>query len=174
MVKFLAKDIILFFWMKINKNLALLIWFIYLIFIFFLIPLFCKKFETLLIPQIILPNYVKLLGIVFIIFGFILGFWCFVVLWKQGEGTPSFLYPPKKLVTTGPYKYSRNPMTVGAWLIFIGESIFLQSPLLFMFFLFVVIPVSIIWIIKYEEPFLEKNFKNTYREYKNIVKKRFI
>lgn len=160
--------------MKVKRVIALIIWFVYLIFIFVLVPLFCKKIESSLLLQINLPNYIKLLGIILIILGFILGFWCLIILWKEGEGTPSFLYPPIKLVTTGPYKYSRNPMTLGAWLIFIGESIVLESPFLFIFFLSIVIPVSIIWIVKYEEPFLEKNFKDAYKEYKNLVKRRFI
>lgn len=114
---------------------------------------------------------IKLFGILLIISGIILGTWCLIILWRKGEGTPSFLYPPKKLVTTGPYKYSRNPMTLGAWIIFIGEAIILQSISLFIFFLLIVIPVSIIWIIKYEEPFLEKNFGNLYKNYKKSVKR---
>ncbi len=153
------------------RLVAFIIWCIYLFLIFIFIPFFCKKVDNFFIFQMEFSSLVKSLGILLILLGIILGMWCVIVLWKKGNGTPSFLYPPKKLVITGPYKYSRNPMTLAAWLIFIGESIILQSISLFIFFLFIVIPVSILWIIKYEEPFLEKNFGDLYRNYKKSVKR---
>ena len=74
------------------------------------------------------------------------------------------------LVTTGPYRYSRNPMYLGLVLILIGIAI-LQgsiSPVL-------VIPVFI-WlitnnIIKKEEKMLEETFGDAYLEYKKQVRR---
>lgn len=153
------------------RIVSLTIWFIYLTFIFVFVPYICKNLDKRFGLQVELSFFIKILGFFLILWGVILGFWCLIMLWKEGKGTPFFLYPPKKLVTTGPYKYSRNPMTLGAWFIFIGEAILFQSITLFLFFLFIALPVSILWIRRYEEPFLERNFGELYVNYKKSVKR---
>jgi protein-S-isoprenylcysteine O-methyltransferase Ste14 len=45
--------------------------------------------------------------------------WGFLTLWFDGRGTPAPITPTKKLVTTGPYKYCRNPMELGTDLYFL-------------------------------------------------------
>ena len=45
--------------------------------------------------------------------------WGFVALWFDGRGTPAPITPTKKLVTTGPYKYCRNPIELGTDLYFL-------------------------------------------------------
>ena len=45
--------------------------------------------------------------------------WGFVALWFDGRGTPAPITPTKKLVTTGPYKYCRNPIELGTHLYFL-------------------------------------------------------
>lgn len=60
-------------------------------------------------------------------------------------------------------------MTLGAWMIFAGEALIFESLSLFLFLIFIGIPMGTLWIIKYEEPFLEKKFKNDYLNYKKTV-----
>jgi len=45
-----------------------------------------------------------------------------LVLWVDGKGTPAPITPTQKLVTTGPYKYCRNPIELGTggYFLFIG------------------------------------------------------
>lgn len=45
-----------------------------------------------------------------------------LVLWLHGKGTPAPIAPTQKLVTTGPYKYCRNPIELGTggYFLFIG------------------------------------------------------
>lgn len=62
-------------------------------------------------------------------------------------------------------------MTIGAWLIYGGEILVFKSLSLLIFFLLFVIPISIIWIIKYEEPYLEKTFREKYLKYKANVRR---
>ncbi len=45
--------------------------------------------------------------------------WGFLTLWFDGKGTPAPITPTKKLVTTGPYKYCRNPIELGTDLYFL-------------------------------------------------------
>ena len=50
---------------------------------------------------------------------FTLMLWGFLALWVDGKGTPAPITPTKTLVTTGPYKYSRNPVELGTNLYFL-------------------------------------------------------
>ena len=45
-----------------------------------------------------------------------------LLLWTDGKGTPAPIAPTQKLVTTGPYKYCRNPIELGTggYFLFIG------------------------------------------------------
>ena len=50
---------------------------------------------------------------------FTLMLWGFLALWVDGRGTPAPITPTKTLVTTGPYKYIRNPIELGTDLYFL-------------------------------------------------------
>jgi protein-S-isoprenylcysteine O-methyltransferase Ste14 len=98
-----------------------------------------------------------------------------VLCWKTvslftevGEGTPAPFDPPKKLVIEGPYIYLRHPMTVGVWLVLLGESFIFGSVLLGAWFL-VFCGLCLMLIPIWEEPDLEKRFGEPYREYERNV-----
>ena len=68
------------------------------------------------------------------------------------------------LITTGPFKYSRNPMYLGLFIILIGEAILVTSlSSLFIAFIFLQI-IQYIFILT-EESMLERNFKQEYLDY---------
>jgi protein-S-isoprenylcysteine O-methyltransferase Ste14 len=50
---------------------------------------------------------------------FILMLFGFLALWVDGKGTPAPIAPTKTLVTTGPYRYCRNPIELGTDLYFL-------------------------------------------------------
>src|SRR5215213_1194222 len=51
-------------------------------------------------------------------------FWNFLI---QGRGTPAPIDPPKELVVAGFYRYVRNPMYVGIFLILLGYFLWFKS-----------------------------------------------
>lgn len=83
---------------------------------------------------------------------------------EKGQGTISPLDPTRKLVTSGIYRYSRNPMYLAAIMVVLGEALFWWSPevliyggvLFTAFFLFVVL---------HEEPRLRREFGGEYEAY---------
>lgn len=83
------------------------------------------------------------------------------------KGTPVPVNPPPKLITTGPFAFSRNPMHGGLFLIMFGLGIYFSSIL--SVFLFTPLYILIdVWFLKsIEEPELMKRLGNEYIEYRS-------
>lgn len=117
-----------------------------------------------------LPAFIaKPFGIAFslplLIGGSILWLWC-AGKFIKAKGTPVPTNPPPKLVTDGPYAYSRNPMMTGLFMVMAGIGICFGSiTLTFIMTPFFVL-MSILEFKNLEEPELEKRFGKEYCEYK--------
>ena len=55
--------------------------------------------------------------------GFSLGFWSVNTQLTRGRGTPLPVMPTQELLTDGPFRYCRNPMTLGTILAYLGVAI---------------------------------------------------
>ncbi|MBI2144336.1 isoprenylcysteine carboxylmethyltransferase family protein [Candidatus Woesearchaeota archaeon] len=104
----------------------------------------------------------------FILSGLFLSLWC-VKFFIKAKGTPIPLSPPKKLVTSGPYAFSRNPMITGYFAVLLGLCFLLRSLAL----LAILAPLFVLaltaWVKAVEEPELEKRFGNAYTKYRKMV-----
>lgn len=116
-------------------------------------------------PPYIPTPYNILISLPLFITGVILWAWS-VGKFVQAKGTPVPINPPPKLITDGPYAYSRNPMMTGVFLVLTGIGIFLKS--ITITFLLTPLSICIVFLmIKYiEEPELERRFGEEYLEYK--------
>ncbi|MGY5852165.1 MAG: isoprenylcysteine carboxylmethyltransferase family protein [Candidatus Thorarchaeota archaeon] len=83
---------------------------------------------------------------------------------STGEGTLAPWAPTSKLVVHGVYLYVRNPMILGVLMILLGESIFIGSYAIFLWFLFFAIG-NHMYFIKSEEPGLIARFGDDYLRY---------
>src|SRR4030043_1725017 len=73
-------------------------------------------------------------GLIFIGFGGILGLYSARIFAINGKGgSPLPIDPPKQLITTGIYKWIRNPMFVASGLVWFGGFLFFGSVLLFFY-----------------------------------------
>jgi protein-S-isoprenylcysteine O-methyltransferase Ste14 len=83
---------------------------------------------------------------------------------RDGIGTPAPIAPTQQLVVRGPYRYVRNPMYLGVLLVLVAEAIIFPSHafLVYIIFFFAVVNV---FIVTYEEPALQKQFGESYKEY---------
>src|SRR5688500_10062880 len=61
-------------------------------------------------------------GIAPLLAGFVLLLWCVYDFYVAGKGTLAPWSPPKHLVTTGLYRYTRNPMYIAVTLMLAGWS----------------------------------------------------
>jgi len=90
--------------------------------------------------------------------------WCYGLLIFYGKGTPWPLYSPKELVISGFYRYMRNPIMFGFFLILFGEGLFFESSALriYLILMFVMLHIRTIVI---EEPMLKDRFGKPYEDY---------
>ena len=105
------------------------------------------------------------LGLLFMIVGWLFANWTVKVQFSLGRGTPIPMMATQTLVIKEPYTYCRNPMTLGTALFYIGVAIWLGS--ISAVGLGLVYPVGILIYIKLiEEKELEERFGSEYLEYK--------
>jgi len=113
----------------------------------------------------IIPFPYKYIGIVFFIFGWIPNIWLGITKSHVPAGET-----PSKLITSGLFRYSRNPNYFGMFIALIGEAIFLGSlitliiPILFIIFVYY-------FNVRFEEMILEKRFGKKYLNYKKRVRR---
>lgn len=112
--------------------------------------------------------------IILLVTGLIYGIWSVIIQNTIGQGGPveigniEISPKTKKLVVSGPYKYTRNPMLFGTFLIYLAFALFINSitsvvlvGAIFVFMLTVV--------VKMEEKRLLKDFGDQYKEYRKTV-----
>lgn len=110
----------------------------------------------------------KMLGIIFILPGFILFLWCVVLFARIGRGTLAPWDPTQKLVAVGPYRHVRNPMISGVALMLIGQAFFRSSWVLGVWSCIFIL-INHVYFLGSEEPGLERRFGEQYRLYKQNV-----
>jgi protein-S-isoprenylcysteine O-methyltransferase Ste14 len=105
------------------------------------------------------------IGLLFIVVGWLLANWTVKVQFSLGKGTPIPFMATQNLVVKGPYIYCRNPMTLGTAIFYLGAAIWLGS--ISAIGLGLIYPVGILIYIKLiEEMELEDRFGSEYLEYK--------
>jgi protein-S-isoprenylcysteine O-methyltransferase Ste14 len=114
------------------------------------------------IPQSI--GATQALGIGITATGALLVAWCIGMFVFVGRGTQAPFDPPRRLVIGGPYAIVRNPMYVGAILAMSGAALYYGSwPLLV--YAVVVMAVTHLFVVAYEEPTLRDTFGDEYAKY---------
>jgi protein-S-isoprenylcysteine O-methyltransferase Ste14 len=69
----------------------------------------------------------RTLGGVLTAVGFSLGWWSVYAQLDRGRGTPFPMMPTQALLTDGPFRYCRNPMTLGAILAYLGIAVIART-----------------------------------------------
>ena len=107
-------------------------------------------------------------GLIPFTLGACVSLWCVKDFVVRGRGTPAPFDPPTRLVLLGPYRYVRNPMYVGLFLVLIGEAMLYASLFVLLYSLFLVAAAHI-FVDFYEEPTLRRKFGESYKQYLRSV-----
>ena len=109
-------------------------------------------------------NVFLFIGLVPIVLGLfmLIGFiWGFIVV---GTGTPVPYDMPEELIVRGSYRFVRNPMYVGFYLLLLGQAILFKSFgfLLYLVVLFLLFHLLVVFV---EEQMLKQKFGELYEQY---------
>ena len=72
------------------------------------------------LPSFRIGRTSSVLGGLLVVLGFSVGFWSVITQLTRGRGTPLPVMPTQELLTEGPFRYCRNPMTLGTILAYLG------------------------------------------------------
>ena len=110
----------------------------------------------------------RLVGMLFMVAGAVIVLACLASFIVRGRGTPAPFDPPLAFVPSGPYRYVRNPMYIGAALVLGGYGLRERSAAIAMFALAFLL-VFHVFVVLVEEPGLERRFGESYLAYKRKV-----
>ena len=108
------------------------------------------------------------LGAWLILEGLGLAGWCVALFWREGQGSPLPLAPPTRFVAVGPYRFVRNPMMLGMWVILLGEALLYNARAVWLYAALIT-ALGYLYIVAWEEPELQRRFSPLYLEYKRQV-----
>jgi protein-S-isoprenylcysteine O-methyltransferase Ste14 len=104
--------------------------------------------------------------------GTVLLLWCVRDFYVAGQGTLAPWAPPKHLVTTGPYRFSRNPMYLAVLAILGGWTVGFRSVTLCVY-TGLVACLFHLRVMLHEEPSLRSAHGATWRAYRSQVRRWF-
>lgn len=118
--------------------------------------------------QILAPSIATMVGMVCTALGFV-GLPA-ILAFRRARTSPKPWVPSTALVTTGPYRFTRNPMYLGFTLLYAGAALWTNAfwPLLFLPIVLVVMHYG---VIKREEAYMVRKFGDEYRRYCERVRR---
>ena len=142
---------------------------IFLVILPYLLLVLCPSLDERLGVDLLTPGKASILaGAILVEIGFAFGFWSIYLQLNQGRGTPLPVMPTQGLLTTGPYRFCRNPMTFGAVSVSLGMAIAAVTPTGVALVLSLA-SLLVIYLKRVEEKELAERFGQPYLEYKRTV-----
>jgi protein-S-isoprenylcysteine O-methyltransferase Ste14 len=105
--------------------------------------------------------------------GITLLLWCVREFYVAGRGTLAPWDPPQHLVTTGPYRLSRNPMYIGVITILLGWCLLWGSRTLIIYTVLLLCGFQL-RVLLFEEPWAARQFGAQWQAYRSRVPRWFI
>ncbi len=116
--------------------------------------------------------FTLVIGVFFLLIGFLIRVWATFQFYEQRMKVVS-LKPQKKLITSGAFRFSRNPLYLGGNIfIFFGADLLLGSLMAIVLTILNIILLDL-WMIPREEKQLEKTFGKEWIDYKKKVRRWF-
>lgn len=115
-----------------------------------------------------LPERLAPAGIPLMMVGGILALLCVATFVVRGRGTPAPFDAPREFVAGGAYRWVRNPMYLGAFLLLAGYAISAASVAALLVAL-AMAALAHLFVVAYEEPHLARRFGASYAEYRRTT-----
>jgi len=111
-------------------------------------------------------NYI--VGGLLVAVGLFFGFWSNFVQLTRGRGTPLPIMPTQELLTKGPFRYCRNPMTFGTILAYLGIGV-IAGTVSGIGFVLCFAMLLVLYLKRFEERELAERFGDAYLLYRREV-----
>jgi protein-S-isoprenylcysteine O-methyltransferase Ste14 len=115
-----------------------------------------------------LPLWLRPAGVALCAAGMLVAALCIAAFITRGRGTPAPFDPPREFVASGPYRYVRNPMYIGAAAGLVGAGLAVSS-LAVVILACVFLACVHLLVVFYEEPALDRAFGERYQQYRSSV-----
>lgn len=113
---------------------------------------------------VLLPGWTRGPGIALMAIGGALALTCVATFVVRGRGTPAPFDAPREFVASGPYRWVRNPMYIGAFLLLAGYALCAGS-VEALLVAFGMLAAAHLFTVLYEEPTLRRRFGASYEAY---------
>ena len=117
------------------------------------------------LPRLALGVINTVLGCAFVVAGILLAWWTIYVQFTVGRGTPVPVMATQQLIIQKPYDYCRNPMALGAIVLYIGVAILIGS-ISAVVLVLAFAALLLVYIKLLEQKEMELPFGEAYREYR--------
>lgn len=126
----------------------------------------CPSLDRLLgLPDFRIGVANILVGGILVAVGLFFAWWSIGVQLTLGRGTPLPMMPTQGLLTTGPFRYCRNPMSFGAIVAYLGLSV-AAGTVVGLALVVVLATLLILYLKRIEERELAERFGAAYRTYR--------
>ena len=112
-----------------------------------------------------LPFWTGFIGVGAFLVGALVVLSCVFSFVVEGKGTPAPFDPPRRFVVSGPYRFVRNPMYLGAFLLLSGFGLFARSPSVLCLVALAAL-LAHLFVVLVEEPGLARRFGESYLAYR--------
>ncbi|MGB2897396.1 MAG: isoprenylcysteine carboxylmethyltransferase family protein [Anaerolineales bacterium] len=142
---------------------------LFLVLLPYLFLVICPSLDQRLLTESPKPGVASLtIGSILSAVGFFFALWSIEVQFTRGRGTPLPMMPTQGLLTTGPFGYCRNPMTLGTVLAYLGMSI-AAATVTGVAFVLILAALLVLYLKRVEEKELAERFGEDYLAYKREV-----
>jgi protein-S-isoprenylcysteine O-methyltransferase Ste14 len=98
--------------------------------------------------------------------GLVFLLWSVSTFWRIGRGTPVPFASPIKLVTSGPFRYTRNPIKLGAFLFYFGLGVVWDGLMTGLVMMAIAVTLGTLYHKSVEEKELAMRFGAEYESYR--------
>ena len=109
-----------------------------------------------------------IIGAIMLVIGLFFAMWSIITQFTHGRGTPLPMMPTQRLITTGPFQYCRNPMTLGTIIAYLGLAI-AAATVVGVILVTAFAALLVVYLKRMEEKELAERFGDKYRVYRRDV-----
>jgi protein-S-isoprenylcysteine O-methyltransferase Ste14 len=111
----------------------------------------------------------KPIGVALVAAGILIAFWAMGTM-TRARTTFNPFRPSSAIVSSGPFRFTRNPIYLGDLLIYAGVAMYFDSALALLLLPLVIVAMHFGVIVR-EERYLERKFGEEYRNYRQRVRR---